>query len=283
MPIGLLLALFTIALTLAIFLWNNKLQTIFSSYYFYLSISLIGIPYFIILRWIPDLKNWLNNDGQNYFGGIDVVKSKVLLLDMCPFLAIFLPIALIIDKKRNWVSSISYFAIVGGGITIFGQIMFEKIGENGDSHLKNVEWWEYIFLNKLYFIMHFYIFILSIIIIMNSKSVNIMRLSIAHIYAICYFSYVTIMMFCLDINWNVTGLTFNDWNYKGQYEVIGQMFDFPWPIQPIVCFILVWVWILIMMSFRNILVLNPKYIDENQINIPYFRKKFLYLYNVYLK
>lgn len=281
MPIGLILSLFTILIISSIFLFNNKLKKLFNSYYFYLISSILGLSYFIIFRWTQDLIDLINNNERNYAGGLSVVKSKVFLLDMCPFLAFLIPVMLIFDKKRQWVPSIAYFAIVGGGITIFGQIMFEKIGVNGSSHLLKTTWWEYIFLNKLYFLMHFYIFVMAFIIILNSKSLNWYKVLVAHVYAILFFTYVTIMIFAYNIEYNATGLVQNDWIQGGQYEVVGKIFNLPWPGQPILCFILVWIWILIMMCLRNTLVVDKKYIDEKHINIWFFRKFYLNLYNKY--
>ena len=85
---------------------------------------------------------------------------------MCPFLAVFLPIVLLIDKKRTFAPCLAYFAIVGAGITIFGEIAWVKLEDT------NLSWWEYTFFNKLYFIMHFYIFIMAFIVILNSPSFN---------------------------------------------------------------------------------------------------------------
>lgn len=279
MPIGLICAILTIIIIILISIFNNKTKKVFSSYYFYLAVSVIGFLYFFIFRWISDLKDWINNNYEDYVGGISVVKSKVLLLDMCPFLAVFLPIMLMIDKNRNWIPSVSYFGIVGGGITIFGQIMFEKIGPNGNYYLQNVSWWEYMFFNKLYFIMHFYIFVLSFLIVLNSKSLNWQKIMFSHIYAVLYFLYVTIIIFSLDVNYNATGLVINDWLMGGQYEIVGQIFNLSWPWQPIVCFILVWIWIIIMMMVRNILVIDKNNIDKKHIKIPYLRDWYMLLIN----
>lgn len=279
MPIGFIVSLFTLILVIFILIFNDKLKRLFHSYYFYLVVSSFWIIYFIIFRWIKDLIDLVNNNPNNYSGGIDVVKSKVLLLDMCPFLAICLPIVSIFDKNRKWIPSIAYFAIVGGGITIFGQIVFEKIGPNGNSYLVNTTWWEYIFLNKLYFIMHFYIFVFAFIIILNSKSLNWNKVLFAHGFAISYFTYVTIIIFTLNVSYNATGLVQNDWIIGGQYEIVGKMFNLPWPLQPIVCFVLVWIWILLMMAIRNLLVIDIEMIDEKHIKIWFFRDLYLDFYN----
>ena len=273
MPIGLIAALFTLLVTGMIFCFNHKTKRLFNSYTFYLVTSMIALIYFITFRWIWDLKDWINGDGNN-----SVVKSKVLLLDMCPFLAVFMPIVLMIDRKRRFVPAIAFFAIVGAGITIFGQVMFEKVGPNGNDHLINTTWWEYIFFNKLYFIMHFYIFIMALIVILNSVSFDKTRVLMAHGYAIAFFTYVIIMVFTLNIDRNATGIVKYDWSQNGQYHVLGEFFNLPWPWTPIVAFSLVWVWILLMMLIRNTMVLDLNYIAKKQIEITFLRNQFWNLY-----
>lgn len=280
MPIGLILALFTLLTSGLIFGFNHKTKRLFNSYYFYLITSIIALIYFIAFRWAWDLKDWIDGNGNNYLGGLAVVKSKVLLLDMCPFLAVFMPIVLMIDRKRQFAPAIAFFAIVGAGITIFGQIMFEKVGPNGDYDLRNTTWWEYIFFNKLYFIMHFYIFIMALIIILNSISFDWKRIAMAHGYAIAFFTYITIIVFTLDVDQNATGIVENDW-IGGQYHILGTFFTnlgLRWPWIPIVAFSLVWIWILLMMLIRNTMVLDLNYIAKKQIEIKFLRNQFWNLY-----
>lgn len=255
--IGLILALLTILLTGAIFATNHTkfAKRLFANYWFYAITATIGLTYFLALRWIWDLRDWI--DGNN----LTFIKSKVLLLDMCPFLAVVMSITMLIDRSRKFLQVLAYFAVVGAGITIFGQIMFEQVGPNGsNSHLQNLTWWEYVFFNQLYFMMHFYIFIIAWIAILNSPSFNGKRIIIAHIYAISYFLYVSVMIFSLDIKFNATGLVINDWKPGGQYQVIGSWFSgLNWPAQPIIAFSLVWVWIMLMILIRNTLVLDENY------------------------
>ena len=273
MPIGLIAALFTLLVTGMIFGFNHKTKRLFNSYTFYLVTSTIALIYFIVFRWIWDLKDWIDGNGNN-----SVVKSKVLLLDMCPFLAVFMSIVLMIDRKRRFVPAIAFFAIVGAGITIFGQVMFEKVGPNGNDYLINTTWWEYIFFNKLYFIMHFYIFIMALIVILNSVSFDKTRVLMAHGYAIAFFTYVIIMVFTLNIDRNATGIVKYDWSQYGQYRVLGEFFNLPWPWTPIVAFSLVWVWILLMMLIRNTMVLDLNYIAKKQIEITFLRNQFWNFY-----
>lgn len=259
--IGLVLAILTLACCGLILATNHVkiIKKFFNNYWFYAITSVIALGYFIGLRWIWDLQDWINGDGTNYVGGLDVVISKVLLLDMCPFLAVTMPIWLLIDRRRQYVGCLAWFAIVGAGVTIFGQIMFEKVGPNGNSHLQNVSWWEYIFFNKLYFIMHFYIFIMATIVLLNSPNFDWKRIVVSHGFALLFFSYISTMVAIFKIKYNATGIVENDWKPGGQYQVIGSWFDWKWPAVPIVVFSFVWIVILLMMLIRNTLSLDEHF------------------------
>lgn len=280
MLIGLYCAIFTILSILIVLAFNKKTKALFDSYFFYAITGTIAFVYFIAFRWSWDLKDWIDGNDNNYLGGMGVIKSKVLLLDLCPFLAFFLPIGMVFDKERKWIPYIGFFGIVGGSVTIFGQIAFEAVGNGAPSWanlIPNTTWWEYIFFNKLYFIMHWFIIFISVILIMNSKCLSWKSVAISHIFAIIFFSYVSIIALSLNITNNATGIVPGDWAPNGQYGVVGQIFNLPWPWQPIVCFTLVWVWVLIMMVLRNILVLDENYYNDKMIEIPYVRSFYLSL------
>lgn len=277
MPIGLILTIITTLIIILIFVFNHKTKKVFGSYWFYLITSIGFLIYFIFSRWLVDLKSWINHDDKNYLGGIDVVKSKVLLLDMCPFGFVVLSTCLIFDYKRYFASAISYFGIVGGAVTIFGQIMFEGVGTGYSSWLtlKNMSWAQYTFENQMYFMMHFYLLIMSIIVLLNSKSFNLSKIIVSHIYAITFFVYISIMVFTLDIKWNATGIVENDWSSFGEYSVLGSMLNLVWPWDPIVVFLFVWLLIVLLIFVRNIMVLDKNYIDPKMIYPRVIRNSFM--------
>ena len=190
---------------------------------------------------------------------MDVIKSKVLLLDMCPFNAVLLSLFLIFDRKRYLASSISIISFIGGVITIYGQVAFETIGDLYSTYY-DMTWWEYTFGNDLYFILHFYLTIMSMIVLMNSKAFNLKKIVVSHIYVILFFVYISIISFTLNIEWNVTGIRPNDWGINGEYEVIGKILNLPWPWIPIISFVFIWLINLIIFQIRNIMVLDKNYL-----------------------
>ena len=274
MPIGLISVIFTTIVILLIFIFNNKTKKLFSSYWFYSIFSLIFLIYFFTFRWLRDIISWIEQDYRGILHGEEVIISKSLLLDMCPFNSVMISLFLIFDRKRNFVQSLSFVGIFGAGITLYGGILFEGINVVNSSWLNNVSdvnhWWEYIFLNDLYFMMHFQLFIISFIVLLNSNAFDWIRILTSHIYAIVFFVYITIISFTLNITWNVTGIRPNDWGPFGEYSIIGSWFpNMPWPLMPIIMFGFVWIMILNAIILRNVMVLDERYIPKN---MPYPKK-----------
>jgi hypothetical protein len=54
----------------------------------------------------------------------DTVVSKGMLLDLCPFVAIAMPVLMIVDPSRKLLTIIAPYAIFGGMITLFGELIF---------------------------------------------------------------------------------------------------------------------------------------------------------------
>lgn len=266
MPIGLILSSFTMLLIILIFLFNNKTKKIFSNYWFYSISSLFFLIIFISFRWSFDLKSWIENDDRNLIGGLQVIKSKVLLLDLCPFNFVFLCLFCIFDKKRFYASSISIISFIGGAITIYGQITFEAIGKiNSDifNVIPNMEWWEYTFANQLYFIMHFYLTIYGLIVLMNTNGFDLKKILINHIYIVLFFIYITIISFSMNIKRNVTGISIEDWEPTGEYETIGEFLHFlSWPWQPIIVFLFIWFITMLVVQMRNIMIIDSNYYEN---------------------
>lgn len=267
MPIGLILTLFTTLLIILIFLFNNKTKKIFSNYWFYSISSSIFLLIFIAFRWSFDLKSWIENDDRQLIGGLQVIKSKVLLLDLCPFNYVFLCLFCIFDKKRFYASAISVISLIGGAVTIYGQIAFEAIGKINSNIFTvvdpNMKWWEYTFANQLYFIMHFYLTIFGLIILMNTSGFDLKKIIVNHLYIVLFFIYIIIISFSMNIKWNVTGISENDWGPTGEYGVIGKFLSFlSWPWQPIIVFLFIWIITMTIIQIRNIMILDFRYYEN---------------------
>lgn len=109
--LGIGLIVFTICFSLLIIIVLPFLKVKRYSYYIYLVINLAWLIYFLATRWGPYIKNLIDSGGIQYLkdnwsflnpANYSVYVSKALLLDMCPFLGLVLPITIIFDRK--WCS-----------------------------------------------------------------------------------------------------------------------------------------------------------------------------------
>lgn len=243
---------------------NHKIRIVTTNYYFYMANSIVFLIYFCIVRWFKDIGRWIDwLQGENFSINRSVIISKAFLLDLCPFIALAFPISLIADKTRNLAKILALFGIVGPGVTLYGQILFQWTDAP----------WEYIFGNQLYFSMHCWVFIFSFLVLQNSTNFSWKEFIGAHIFIIIYFSYVLIFVYGFSVNQNVTGLAEHDWSASGQYHTVSKIFNLDFPWAPIICFSLVWLWVVLMMFGKNALTFNQENMHEKEISVQKFLSK----------
>ncbi|WP_353289746.1 DUF5378 family protein [Ureaplasma ceti] len=199
---------------------------------FYLKIgltffSIFWIAYFLIMRWVPNLETLLNYGGlKNLYMNVNgneyqysFIISKVFLMDLCPFMSIFLPITIIISNRQMNIAKI--FAPIGffcGFITVFFGCTQNSLGNNSLG--------QYIFagigINKLYFLMHFVLMVLSLIILLNYARFNLLDYFLMLLFLALYLSAVEILVQVFHVTNNATGLVKGDWfNFTVGINVIG--------------------------------------------------------------
>lgn len=227
-------------LTIPLRIWGRK---IYSNYLFWIIPSILFFSYFIIFRFIEDWINFgeiLSKRDPLIEGGFyySITYSKALLLDLCPFIALMLPLSLIMSKKRNIAKIISPFAIFGGLITLFGGVLFD------DNAKLNAE---YIFFgyenNELYFIMHAYLLISGVMVLVTCENKKFIYILWSHIFALLFFLYILTLSKLLNVNWNVTGIVQNDWLPGGQYNLVSDIFKLKFPYIILVSFLLAYLFI----------------------------------------
>lgn len=152
-------------------------------------------------------------------------------------------------------------ATFGGLITIFGGMYNQTLGPNESlAH--------FIFLgtnlNKIYFMMHFYLLVMGLSTILTNKSYRWNDVLTSHVIAISYLIYVYILVKFLDLTNNVTGLAYGDWlglqNYIGEYATVFTFFithfnkNLEWFQVMWISYFLVWLTVVIIMILKNVLV-----------------------------
>lgn len=254
-----LISLSLIAVVFVIILANFSLnffgKKLLKNYFFWAIPSVAIVIYFVVFRFTQDWINLSNYLSNNFVGGIynmfpqyiyegsynySLIFSKALLLDLCPFVALALPLSLIFDKTRKIATIISPFAIFGGLITLFGGILFDA----------NANWSvEYLFVgakgNEVYFFMHAYLLIAGVFVLSNSNNTKKSFFIWIHIFAIIFFVYITSIAYTKNVNWNVTGIVPNDWLRNGEYYTVTQIFNLGFPYIVYLSYFLVYAFIII--------------------------------------
>ncbi len=151
--------------------------------------------------------------------GRSVALSRLLLLDLCPFYAIFGSLALLVRNKQI-AKTMAPFGLFGAMVTIFGQIVTEA-----NSVAPN-DYWQYVFvgddLNQLYFMMHYLSFAMGLAVLCWTKRWSVRTFGLMHAFALGYFGYVLVMVACLpQIVSNTTGVLAADWLPGGEYYGVG--------------------------------------------------------------
>lgn len=210
--IGIILLTISITSFSSVFLFHRFTKKLYSKYWFYSIVSIIYLIYFIALRYsmnISDLISFNINDYSPDIRGYvrSFTLSKVFLLDLCPLMSLFLPLSLIIDKTRNAAKVLSLFGLLGGFVTIFSNLIFVTN--------INVNIFQFIFIgespNHLFFFSHYFIALLSLIVLSNSKKFNKWSVIGAILFFAIFVGYVLIISRIFKIQCNTTGLTEGDW------------------------------------------------------------------------
>jgi len=86
-------------------------------------IGVVLLIYLLLGRFAYDFKHTF--DPNSPYNELDptISISKGLLLDLCPFVAFFLPVTMIIDPTRKTTCVLAFYGIFGGLITFFGEFI----------------------------------------------------------------------------------------------------------------------------------------------------------------
>lgn len=273
--LGFYLSVFTLFSIMVILFFNKGFNKAFNNYYILAIAGIIFFLYFWIIRYQEDITNLINETSfvnGKFNSSLDsnpgnIKVSKAFLLDLCPFIAMFMSILLTFDRNRIILKTIAPYAFFGGAVTIFGQIMQEGVGDSNNFYQVTSSW-DYIFGNEGYFLMHYFSIIFSLIILMNSKGFGMKGIIGTVIFPLIYFAYVMIIVTQFNVTQNATGLVEGDWIY-GQYSKVWIIFGrLPFPYITILCYSLVAIYIFIWIFLRNILIFENRWKHPNMIVFP---------------
>lgn len=249
MNFGTILGILTLCLTIiavisaTILRVTNKLNMTIK--YLKIFLGIFGLTYFLIFRYTQDVINLINN--HNYTFDVSIYWSKVLLLDMCPFMYVFLNLCFIFDYKNKLIKTISLWSVIGSSITIIGSIW--SVDYNGNPLI-------YIFIGsdegQLYFFIHGFMLIFGTFFFVYNDRFRFIDIFVSHLLPTLYLIYVLIIIKTLNITQNATGLVEFDWvNINGEYHIVYQILKLKFPEVQILSYFLVWIEMVVLIILRN--------------------------------
>ncbi len=227
-----ILVLLPIITSIIIFVIHPYVYKITKKYWFTCIISIIFLVYFIIFRYVPDLMTAIEKgytpNTNDYGYTYSFYASKTLLLDLCPLMMFLIPLALIVDPTKNFAKVLAPLGLMGAVVTLFGGVPFDE----AVAHLSWSNFWKYIFLgvdhdgslNRLYFMMHYMLLVISLITLLNSSQFTKWSMLGAHAFFIGFLIYALSLSHCFNITNNVTGLVEHDWYGGGVYNQYGTLY-----------------------------------------------------------
>lgn len=232
--------------------------------------AVFSLAYFIGARWFFEWRDFLDYAHESTGYLRSVYYSKVFLLDLCPLMALLLPLAVIFDSKRRYAKILCPLTIIGSLITLFGQCVWQE----------PINFWEYLFIgedgNRLYFMMHFLSLLLALWVLIISTNFNKWNVLANFIFLVCWLIYVLAIVNLFDIQNNATGLVPYDWiNPNGEYHTVYRWWPlkFPWIVAFWYASAVFANWIIMLLKnicFRNPQIKikkNKKKQDINALNI----------------
>ncbi len=270
--LGIILLVFTALSIIFICLINKYIKVVTTSYYFYLIVSIGLVIYFVVGRWSGNIYDYNHMDPHDTTYMHSVHVSKAFLLDMCPFMAFFIPVSLIFDKSRNIAKVLAPLGLVGGLVTIFGGMASATLDPG-------VTWYNFIFLgqgiNKLYFIMHYWMIIMSVIVILNSRTYTRWSWMGIHIVTIAFFAYVYIIVISFGVTNNATGIVEGDWyGDYAQYADLANILNIPFPWIPVVCYLIVYTCVMFLMYIKTHFTNDEELLSINYE--PWYKNNYIY-------
>lgn len=156
---------------------------------------------------------YLLPDAAQSAGPANILTSRQLLLDLCPFYALVAP-PLYFLKNKMAVKVMAPFGLFGALVTLGGGAIM-----NADQYQN--EFVKYVFLgvggNQMYFMMHFLAMVLSLMTLCWMRGWRVHYWLYMHGFAIFYYGYILIILaFMPSVQQNASGLLRIDW-VSGEY------------------------------------------------------------------
>lgn len=249
MQLGTILLILTLVTGFSIVIATPFTKKLVKNNYFSIFLGLFVFLYVFFGRQIQYLMpNFTNNSNVSN----SLALSRLLLLDLCPFYAIFGSLSLLF-KNKSLSKIMAPYGLFGALVTIFGQIIHDA------NEIPFNDYWQYIFvgnnINQLYFMMHYLSFILSLIVICWFRNWNLRLVGYMHVFAFFYFGYILFILAIVpEIKSNTTGILESDWINGGEYFGVQQFLGITtYPLVMIIGYLLAYVsiWLIFLLRFGS--------------------------------
>lgn len=189
---------------------------------FWKILSILWLVIFISFRTIPDI---LADDRPNLY-------QAVFLTDLCPAIAIIIPILFFFKRTRIIAKAFSIWMLLSS--IVVGYALFQDAPDE-DKGFFNWFFYGGAFngnrFGRLHILMHYFIFIFSMILILDIKlkEMNYKFILINVFSMLVYLIYVYIVKVKFDLKTNVSGLSEIDWSVNGEYSGGYKLFKMSYP------------------------------------------------------
>ncbi|VEU75448.1 Uncharacterised protein [Mycoplasmopsis maculosa] len=210
----------TFSFFILIVLISYKFKEILLNHASKILIGIFMLAYFSILRWVPNIKDFINNENPS-----SISISRTFLLDLCPAMFVALSLVLVFDFKNKLLPYFSVAAFICGFITyIFVPITESYVVKDSSSLLD----YKYLFIgtdaNKMYFMMHYQLMLFGFIYFILTPKFKLITLFNISTGLFIYMLYVIFISRLYNVTQNATGLVEFDWSEYGEYSVLGSKF-----------------------------------------------------------
>lgn len=228
---GMTLAGICLGIVILMIFCNKFIRKVTNSYFFWLVISAFFFIWLIYFRFAEEwstywsaVANHTITDPTTY--GQSILISKGLILDTCPFAALAILLALILDPSRKVARAIAPMALIGGALIVFFQLPFDNSG----TIMTRLDA-QFIFIgdggNKCYFLFHAINLLFAVGVLLNTPRGGWKGYCLSCGICFGYYIYVAICMVVTGCSWNVAGLNLNDWSPSGEYYVVARVLNLP--------------------------------------------------------
>lgn len=226
------------------------------------------------------IRNQLDDAQRTFINGImnqwmhSFVFSNILFTPLCQFLSVVFPLSIIFSYKKDFVSYIAPWALLGGLITMYGGIVADP-----SVHVTI----QLIFYDQqMFFVYHLYLLTVGTAWVTYNSRYSLNGIFGMYVFIAVYVAIVLILAYSFDIKYFTTGMTELDYSISGSYEIVPDVLhntNFNFPVSATLMILLFTTVINILISIKNL----SHYYFQKKCNLLYRDSFFNDIKNLFKK